>query len=117
MDAGDVILAVGALLFVISALQFALWYMGTNVAQNAAVAAYNSARAYQSTPAAGSAAAGQVISQMGSFLPGANVDVRRTATTVTVTVTGSVASIVPGLSIPGVTRTVTGPVERWVPAA
>lgn len=116
MDAGDVILFAGTLLFVISALQFALWYMGTNVAQNAAVAAYNSARAYQATPSAGSSAGNQVVAQMSSFLPGASINIQRGATTVTVTVTGRVATLIPGVSLPGVSRTVTGPVERWVPA-
>ena len=46
-------------------------------------------------------------------LVGAAVDVDRGAETVTVTVTGTAPSFVPGLNT-AVDVTVTGPVERWV---
>lgn len=46
-------------------------------------------------------------------MSGSNVVVQRTAETVTVTVTGTVATLLPGLPVT-VSRTVTGPTERWV---
>ncbi len=49
--ASSAIIAPTIFLLLFAALQFALWYQGTNVAQNAAVAAYNDARAYESTAA------------------------------------------------------------------
>ena len=106
----------GILLFVFVALQAALWYLGSNVAQNAAFASYNNARAYESTAEVGQEAGSQIISGMSGFLLNPNVDVQRTATTVTVTVTGTSPSLIPGVNLPEVKRSITGPVERWVPA-
>ncbi len=48
--AASAIIAPVIFLLLFTALQGALWYQGTNVAQNAAVAAYNDARAYESPP-------------------------------------------------------------------
>lgn len=114
--AASAIIAPVIFLLLFTALQGALWYQGTNVAQNAAVAAYNDARAYESTTGAGQASARQVLDQAGGFLQHSNVSVNRTADTVTVDVTGQAVSMIPGVQMPAVHRTITGPVERWVPA-
>ncbi|UFU16022.1 hypothetical protein LQK89_17530 (plasmid) [Curtobacterium sp. C1] len=114
--AASAIIAPVIFLLLFTALQGALWYQGTNVAQNAAVAAYNDARAYESTTGAGQASARQVLDQAGGFLQDSNVSVNRSADTVTVDVTGQVVSMIPGVQLPAVHRTITGPVERWVPA-
>ncbi|ROS71891.1 hypothetical protein EDF24_3750 [Curtobacterium sp. PhB130] len=114
--AASAIIAPVIFLLLFTALQGALWYQGTNVAQNAAVAAYNDARAYESTTGAGQASARQVLDQAGGFLQHSNVSVNRTANTVTVDVTGQAVSMIPGVQMPAVHRTITGPVERWVPA-
>jgi hypothetical protein len=106
----------GVVLLVIAALQFALWYQGSNVAQNAAMAAYSSARAYQSSPETGRSSSAQILAQTGGFLSSPDVSIQRTATTVTVTVRGEAFSLIPGVGMPPVERTVTGPIERWVPA-
>ncbi|WP_308465219.1 TadE/TadG family type IV pilus assembly protein [Rathayibacter soli] len=106
----------GTVLLVVIALQCALWFLGGNIAQNAAMDAYRDARAYQSTTDAGTAAAGSVLTLTGGFLDNPTVQVQRTATTVTVTVTGDAVSLIPGLSLPPVQRSITGPVERWIPA-
>ncbi|MGA1813903.1 hypothetical protein VH571_16085 [Frondihabitans sp. 4ASC-45] len=106
----------GVILLVFLALQIALWYLGSNVAQNAAVAAYSSARAYQSSGAAGRSSGAEIVNQTGGFLNSPNVQVDRGATTVTITVTGQAVSLIPGVSMPEVRRTMTGPIERWVPA-
>ncbi len=115
--ASSAIIAPTIFLVLFAALQFALWYQGTNVAQNAAVAAYNDARAYQSTAGAGQSSARQVLEQSGGFLQDSNVAVDRTGDTVTVDVTGQAVSMIPGVQLPAVHRTITGPVERWVPAS
>jgi Flp pilus assembly protein TadG len=114
--AASAIIAPVIFLLLFTALQGALWYQGTNVAQNAAVAAYNDARAYESTTGAGQASARQVLDQAGGFLQHSNVTVNRSADTVTVDVTGQAVSMIPGVQMPAVHRTITGPVERWVPA-
>jgi hypothetical protein len=114
--ASEIIILPGIFLLLIAALQGALWYLGSNVAQTAAVAAYTNARAYQSTPDIGQTAGTQIIDGMPGFLQDPQVNVARSATTVTVTVTGAAESLIPGVQLPPVTRTVTGPVERWVPA-
>ena len=106
----------GTILLVVIALQAALWFLGSNVAQNAAVDAYRNARAYQATADIGTAAGHRVLTRTGEFLTHADVQVERTPTTVRVTVTGTVISLIPGLILPAVRRTITGPIERWVPA-
>jgi hypothetical protein len=114
--ASEIIILPGLFLILITALQVALWYLGSNVAQTAAVAAYNNARAYQSTPANGQTVSNQIIDGMPGFLEHPQVAITRTPTTVTVTITGTPESLIPGVQLPPVTRTITGPVERWVPA-
>lgn len=114
--ASEVVILPGIFLLLFAALQGALWYLGSNVAQTAAVAAYSNARAYQSTTSAGQAVGTQIIDGMPGFLQNPQVDITRTATTVTVTITGRAESLIPGVQLPPVTRTITGPVERWVPA-
>lgn len=113
--ASEIVILPGIFLILVVALQGALWYLGSNVAQTAAVAAYNNARAYQSTPAIGQTAGQQIIDGMPGFLDHPQVDITRTPTTVTVTITGTAESLIPGVQLPPVTRTITGPVERWVP--
>jgi hypothetical protein len=114
--ASEIIILPGIFLLLFAALQGALWYLGSNVAQTAAVAAYTNARAYQSTTGIGQTAGDQIISGMPGFLQNPDIQISRTPTTVTVTITGTAESLIPGVQLPAVTRTVTGPVERWVPA-
>jgi hypothetical protein len=114
--ASEIVILPGIFLILFAALQGALWYLGNNVAQTAAVAAYTNARSYQSTTTAGQTAGTQIMDGMPGFLQHPQVDVTRTATTVTVTITGTAESLIPGVQLPPVTRTITGPVERWVPA-
>jgi hypothetical protein len=114
--ASEIVILPGIFLLLFAALQGTLWYLGSNVAQTAAVAAYNDARAYQSTTAAGQTAGTQIIDGMPGFLKNPRVDITRTPTTVTVTITGTAESLIPGVQLPPVSRSITGPVERWVPA-
>lgn len=84
-----------------------------NLAHAAATSAYNAARAYNASSTDGSAAGLAVLNQSGSPISGASVAVDRGANTVTVTVTGTAPSFVPGLTT-NIDVTVTGPTERWV---
>jgi hypothetical protein len=123
--ATEIVILPGLFLLLVAALQGALWYMAGTVAQTAAVAAYTNARAYPSTAdplmdtsTADSAhtAVEQIITGMHGFLIDPTVDITRSPTTVTVTISGHPESLLPGVVLPPVTRTITGPVERWVPA-
>ena len=114
--AGTVILLLATLFLLLAAFQGALWANGSNVAEASAQAGYTVARSYESTAQAGRTAALELITGIPGSLSDANVTVTRTAETVTVTVAGRVKSILPGITMPLVTQTITGPVERWVPA-
>lgn len=83
-----------------------------NVAQGAAQSAYEAARLYDATPESGTTAGHEAIAAAGGGLVDATVVVDVSPTTITVTVTGAAPALVPGLPL-GVTRTVSGPVERW----
>lgn len=112
--AGTAIAYPAVIVFCLALFQFGLYYVASNTAEAAAGTAYQQARAYQSTPAAG-IAAGEGLLGTGSLLHDGDVTVTRDATTVTVTVTGDAVTILPGLPVPQVVKTLTGPVERWIP--
>jgi Flp pilus assembly protein TadG len=99
-------------LLLLLVVQFGVWAHARHIAQAAANEASQVARAYQSSAAAGSAQGQAILDQTGgSVLTDRGVSVTRTATTVTVTVVGHAANVVPGFS-PTVRVTVSGPVER-----
>ena len=112
--AGTAIAYPAVIVFCLALFQFGLYYVASNTAQAAAETAYQQARAYQSTPADG-IAAGQGLLGRGSLLHNGDVTITRTATTATVTVTGDAVTILPGLPVPRVVKTLTGPIERWIP--
>ena len=84
-----------------------------NAAQSVASAAYNAARLYGASDGDGVTAGNALLGDLGSTLTNAQVVVERNGQTVTVTVTGQAASLVPGVPL-DVERTVYGPTERWV---
>ena len=97
-------------------VQFALWAHATHIAQAAANAGVQTARAYTSSADAGRTEATTTLDHLaGTVLSDPGVDVERTATTATVTVTGQAIAVVPGLHLP-VRVTVTAPREL-VPGA
>jgi Flp pilus assembly protein TadG len=99
----------GLLLLLI--VQFAFWAHANHVAQAAANQGVQNARAYGSTEGGGVEVTNAILDQTaGSVLGNRSVTVTNTATTSTVTVTGRVASVVPGLSLP-ITVRVTAPRE------
>lgn len=102
---------------VLGIVQAALFWYAHQIAATAADQAARAAAAYSATDTAGQAIGASYIAAVDphdATLHDRNVDVTRTATTVTVRVTGHVVSIIPFLS-PDVHVTVTAPVERYVP--
>lgn len=111
----EAIMIIPAVLMIFFAIiQGAVVLQANNVAQAAASTAYNSARLYDASTEDGVNAGNAALTQAGTILTGTNVTVQRGAETVTVTVTGTAATLIPGLPAT-VSRTVTGPTERWVP--
>jgi Flp pilus assembly protein TadG len=115
----EIVIAVPLLLLLILLIiQFAVWEHAEAIAHATAEEALAAARVQGGTAAGGQQRAAQVISQIGSsVLAGPQVSVTMTPADVTVRVTGTAEQVLPlpGLTFP-VTATVTGPVERFVPA-
>ena len=74
------------------------------------------ARSYHATNADGIAAGTAALTTNRALLTGGHTTITRTPTLVTVTVTGHAFVILPGLPLPEIQRTRSGPLERWVPA-
>lgn len=115
----EIVVAVPLLmLLILLVIQFAIWENAESIAHATAEEALAAARVQGGTAASGQQRASQVIGQIGSgVLNGPRVSVAVTPADVTVEVAGTAERVlpVPGLSFP-VTATVTGPVERFVPA-
>lgn len=114
--AGTPFMVIGLVLLLVTAIQSFLWFAGWNIAQSAAQSAYSLARSHEAAPGVGENMAYQFLESMGGSLESPHVEITRSAETVTVTVSGTVLSILPGLTLPEVSATVVGPIERWVPA-
>jgi len=115
LSAGTAIMFPALVIFVLAIFQFAFWYLGGDVAHSAAYTGYQQARAYQATNQDGTAAAQAALNANGNLLESTDISVDRTPTTVTVTVTGQAWHLLPFLPVPDINRSVTGPIERWVP--
>jgi hypothetical protein len=101
------------LLVVVLALQFGLVLHAGQVAEAAAQEAVEAAQAQAGGVQAGRAAARSLLSGLGG-LHAPLIEVRRTASTVTSTVTGRAQQVVPGFGT-AVSGSAQGPVERFVP--
>ena len=99
--------------FMFMALQGALWYHARAVALGAAQEGARVASAQDSTGAAGAAAATDFVADAGGdgVLLGSGVNATRDATVVTVTVTGTAQTVIPGWA-PPVHQSASVPVER-----
>lgn len=96
-------------------VQWALVWHGRHVAEAAAQDGLRAARGYQASATSGQIAAENYLQAVAPrLLTSPQVDVTRTATTVTVHVQASVLSVLPGNGL-GVDETASGPVERFVP--
>ncbi|WP_223199356.1 TadE/TadG family type IV pilus assembly protein [Solihabitans fulvus] len=101
------------LLMLLAIVQFALWSHATHVAQAAASQGLAAARAQSGTAAAGAASAQRMLDQLARGpLTGASVSAERTATSASIRISGTAASVIPFLRLP-VHAEAVGPVERF----
>ena len=107
-----VILMPALLLTIFVIIQAGLWVNAREVALHAAAEGSAAATVENGGDELGSSAALAYVEQVGA-LTGTTVIVDRTATDVTVTVTGQAPSIVPGLDLPVITQSSTSAIERW----
>ncbi len=114
MSIETAIIAPAVLLLIAVILQAGLWFHARDVAGHAAARGAVAASAEHADDAAGQVAATAFLTQVGS-LRSPGVTVQRGPATVTVTVTGTSPTLVPGLPLPSITRTSTSPIERWQP--
>jgi Flp pilus assembly protein TadG len=113
--AQTVIVAPVLFALIMGVIQFALVAHAQNVAEAAAQEGTSAARRFNATEADGKVEAISALRSLGpKMLSARDVKVDRTASTVTVTVTGQALSLVPFLH-PNVSETASGPVERYVP--
>jgi Flp pilus assembly protein TadG len=106
------------LLATFALIQGALYYHARDVALAAATDGLTAARARTGSGEEGRRAATEFIAKAGGddVLLGSTVTSVRTATTATVTVSGSTMSLVPGLPGWSVSQSASGPVERFTRA-
>jgi Flp pilus assembly protein TadG len=100
-------------LLVLGVVQYAADIHGQQAAQAAASIALATARAQNGSAEAGQAAAAAELAQLTTALQNPDISVERTATEVTVTITGAVTTLL-GLT-EHVTVTTSGPVEKFEP--
>ncbi len=95
-------------------IQFALYFHLRAVATTAARHGLDQVRVLDGSPAAGETAANEFLDQAGSSLDDRSVSAGRSAATSTVTVSGEVPSVIPGMRLT-VSVTVDAPSERVIP--
>jgi len=103
------------MLMILFIVQAAVWMHATHVAQAAATRALDAGAAYGGSAAQGQSAGDATLAALGSgVLKDTQVTVIRTATEVRVDITGTAATVVPGVRW-RVHASAAGPVERFVP--
>jgi Flp pilus assembly protein TadG len=100
------------MLLILAVIQFAVAEQAQHAAQAAASQALAATRVQDGTVPAGQAQAATVLAQEGGSLTAPAVSITRTATQATVTITGGVENLIPGIHL-HVRATVAGPVEEW----
>lgn len=112
----EVVLTAPALLLMLMLIvQFGLVAHARSVARSAAEDGAAKARVFNGSATTAKAATNTQLDDLGpTIIANRSVEVSRTDTTATVSVTGTVISLVPGLSF-DVHETSSGPVERFVP--
>ncbi|RII07953.1 TadE-like protein [Streptomyces sp. YIM 130001] len=107
------VLAVVVLALILTTVQVGLYFHARKVAQSAARQGVENGRQFGSGPGDGVAQAQTFLDRFGGSVRGANVSPEgSTAQEVRITVRGSVATLVPGLTL-DVVQHADGPVERW----
>ncbi|MFI8930601.1 TadE/TadG family type IV pilus assembly protein [Streptomyces sp. NPDC053474] len=106
-------LAVVVLLLAFTIIQVGFYYHARKVAQSAARHGVDAGRQLGATSGDGVVQAQQYLARHGNSVRGPAVSASgSTATQIRITVTGSVATLVPGLELT-VTQHADGPIERW----
>lgn len=109
-----VIAAAAMVLLLLMVVQIGVWYHTRAVAQTAARHGLDHVRTLDGSTGDGIAVADEFLAQSGGGLEGAQVGATRTALESTVTVSGWVVSILPGVTFT-VSVTVNAPTERIEP--
>jgi Flp pilus assembly protein TadG len=109
------ILMPALLLLIMTIIQFGLLFYAGQVADAAADEGLEAAQAELGSAAAGQATAEDFATAVGEILEQPQVTADRTVDTVTVTVSGQIPALFPGLDALTVTRSASGPVERFRP--
>ncbi|UUW92488.1 TadE/TadG family type IV pilus assembly protein [Pimelobacter simplex] len=110
-----VVIAPALLFGLMLIVQAGLYFHARNVAEQAAQEGAAEARAFDGDEASAKQRAMTFLGALGDrALTDRNVEVDRGAETATVTVSGDVISLVPGVSW-SVSESASGPVERYVP--
>jgi Flp pilus assembly protein TadG len=115
--AQTVLVAPALLLALMLIVQFGLYFHARNVAENAAQEGAAAGRRFDGSQADATQRARMFLDKLGPrMLTHRNVSAKRTPETATVTITGTVIALVPGLELK-VEESASGPVERYVPPA
>ncbi|WP_020123812.1 TadE/TadG family type IV pilus assembly protein [Streptomyces canus] len=102
------------LLATVAVIQASMWYYARQIALTAAREGLTAARAYQSSPAAGTAQAQDVLRRTaGDSLRGYSVVASSDGQRVRVRVSGTALSMIPGVAGLQITQSASGPLERW----
>lgn len=106
-------LALVVLMLAFATIQVGLYYHARKVAQSAARQGVDAGRQFGAGPGDGAAQAQQFLARYGNSVRGARISTSgSSAQQIRITVTGDVATLVPGLEL-HVTQHADGPVERW----
>lgn len=104
------------LLLMFGSVQGALHFHARNIAHAAASEAVTAGSVAPAGTTGAAEAAQRFIDTAGDgTLVGTSVQVQRTATTLTATVTGRAISVLPGIGMPAIRQTVSGPIEPTDP--
>ena len=109
-----VICSAGMVLLLLMVVQVGVWYHTRAVTQTAARHGLDHVRVMNGTPGDAIAATNEFLAQAGRGLRQARVDATRSSNQSTVSVTGRVVSIVPGVNL-GLSVSVAAPTERIAP--
>jgi Flp pilus assembly protein TadG len=109
-----VIASAAMVLLLLMVVQVGVWYHTRAVAQTAARHGLDHVRTINGSPSEGIDVASEFLDQSGGGLENRNIDATRTTAVSSVTVSGRVVSILPGVSFT-VSVTVDAPTERIEP--
>lgn len=113
--AQTVLVTPALLLALMLIVQFGLFFHAQNVAENAAQEGAAAGRRFDGSEEGAAQRARMFLAELGPrTLNNQTVSAQRTPETATVTITGTVISLVPGLDLK-VEESASGPVERYVP--